>query len=289
MRGQLLEHVVEVGEDEPVSIRAPPVRDHAVRQNDEVPGLLFAVHDELAEAVFLDPRHRSPPMTSVSHSLPAPPGAKRRDPAAFRPDARAVYAALRRRDRDLEDARHFLVGKADEVPQYERSSVFERQLPHPAGEECVQLPGLRRPLRFVDPAAGGHQLMLGRLELDKGQSLATLAGEGLVHRDPVEPHEDRRLGTKPVEVAPRVDEAVLRGLLYVPRVVEQPEEHGADSVLVTADELRERLEVAAPSAPHERAVVVRRVRHRPMLRPRISADYDESAWTMGASKERWSS
>src|SRR6266511_1575062 len=172
MLGQLLEHVVEVGEDEPVSIRAPPVRDHAVWQNDDVPGLLFAVHDELAEGYSS--------ILGIDH-LPYL-------------HAGAVYAALRRRDRDLEDARHFLVGKADEVPQYERSSVFERQLPDPAGEECVQLPGLRRPLRFVDP-----------------------------------------------------------------------------------------------SAPHERAVVVRRVRHRPMLRPRISADYDESAWTMGASKERWSS
>lgn len=56
MRRQLLEHAFEVGEDEPVPVRAPPVRDDTVRQDDDIACLLFAVDDDMAEAVSLDPR-----------------------------------------------------------------------------------------------------------------------------------------------------------------------------------------------------------------------------------------
>ena len=37
-------------------VRAPPVRDDPVRQDDDIPCLLFAVDDDVAEAVSLDPR-----------------------------------------------------------------------------------------------------------------------------------------------------------------------------------------------------------------------------------------
>jgi hypothetical protein len=55
--GQLAEHAIEVGEDERVTVLAPPIRDDAVGQHDHIPRLLFAVDNDPTEAVSLDPRH----------------------------------------------------------------------------------------------------------------------------------------------------------------------------------------------------------------------------------------
>jgi putative phosphoribosyl transferase len=71
---QLLEHVVEVGEDEPMPVRAPPVRDDSLREDDDVPRLLFTVDDDQTEAVSLDPRQSITPrsLRRSPYSLPTP-------------------------------------------------------------------------------------------------------------------------------------------------------------------------------------------------------------------------
>src|SRR6266545_3325567 len=55
---QLVDDVFEVGKDESVSIRPPPVGEHALGEDDHVTRLLLTVDDEVSEAVSLDPRHR---------------------------------------------------------------------------------------------------------------------------------------------------------------------------------------------------------------------------------------
>jgi hypothetical protein len=52
-----VEHVVEVGQRELVSVRTPPVRDRSVRQHDHVARLLFPIDNDSTETVCLDPRH----------------------------------------------------------------------------------------------------------------------------------------------------------------------------------------------------------------------------------------
>src|SRR4051812_33273051 len=88
MLRQLLEHVSEVGDDEAMTVRTPPVRDEPVRQHDHVSRLLFAVDDDSAEAVSLDPRHRSTPNGErvPKYSLPS---ATRAKPASRAPVASA--------------------------------------------------------------------------------------------------------------------------------------------------------------------------------------------------------
>jgi hypothetical protein len=70
VRRQLLEDIIEIGEDEPVPVRAPPIRDDPVREHDDIPVVLFAVDDDSTETVSLGPRHRSPPIVVALHILP---------------------------------------------------------------------------------------------------------------------------------------------------------------------------------------------------------------------------
>ncbi len=56
---KFVDHLLEIGENEPVPIGAPPVTDDTFWQDDHVPGLLLAIDDDAAEAVSIDPR-RSP-------------------------------------------------------------------------------------------------------------------------------------------------------------------------------------------------------------------------------------
>jgi len=58
---QLVEDVGEVVEHEAVPVPAPPVADDPAGQDDDVAGLLAPVDDDAAEALPLDPRHRSQP------------------------------------------------------------------------------------------------------------------------------------------------------------------------------------------------------------------------------------
>src|SRR6266542_4590290 len=69
--GQLVNDVIEIGEDETVPVRAPPVGHHTVGENDQISRLLLAVDDEMTEAVSLESRHPSPPISASCPSIPA--------------------------------------------------------------------------------------------------------------------------------------------------------------------------------------------------------------------------
>ena len=58
VRRELLKHLVQVCEYETMPLGSPPVREHAVGQDDHVLRLLLAVHEDAAEAIPLDPRHQ---------------------------------------------------------------------------------------------------------------------------------------------------------------------------------------------------------------------------------------
>ncbi len=55
--GKLVEHLVEVLEDECVALAAPPGSDDSARENDYVFRVLLAVDEYPSECVVLDPRH----------------------------------------------------------------------------------------------------------------------------------------------------------------------------------------------------------------------------------------
>jgi hypothetical protein len=57
--GQLFEHLLEVVEDEPVPVAAPPAGDDPDGENDHVLPVLVPVDEHPAELVSLYPGHRS--------------------------------------------------------------------------------------------------------------------------------------------------------------------------------------------------------------------------------------
>jgi hypothetical protein len=80
---QLLEYVVQVGEDESVPIRAPPIGEYALGEDDHVTRLLVAVDDEITEAVSRDPRDRVTSRSSALLVLAAVARPKRDDPGSM--------------------------------------------------------------------------------------------------------------------------------------------------------------------------------------------------------------
>ncbi len=63
--GELVQHVREIVEHEPVTVVPPPVRDHALREDDHVPRLLASVDAHAAEAVAVEPGQDNPLMRAV--------------------------------------------------------------------------------------------------------------------------------------------------------------------------------------------------------------------------------
>jgi uracil DNA glycosylase len=57
MLRELSADVFEVIQNEPMSVRAPPIGNDPFGQHDQIAGLLFSVDDESAEAVALKSRH----------------------------------------------------------------------------------------------------------------------------------------------------------------------------------------------------------------------------------------
>jgi hypothetical protein len=54
---QLVEHVVEILEHEPVPVPAPPVFLDTLGKDDDVAGVLLTIDDDVPEPVVLDARH----------------------------------------------------------------------------------------------------------------------------------------------------------------------------------------------------------------------------------------
>src|SRR6266511_3656429 len=65
---QLLDDVAEIGKDQSVPIRPPPVGEHTLGEDDHVARLLLIVDDEVTEAVSLDRRHRLTSRSSLRSS-----------------------------------------------------------------------------------------------------------------------------------------------------------------------------------------------------------------------------
>jgi hypothetical protein len=61
---KLVQHVPEVVQDQSMTVPTPPVRDHPVREDDQVAGLLIPVNHDPAEAVLIDLRHGTQTMMS---------------------------------------------------------------------------------------------------------------------------------------------------------------------------------------------------------------------------------
>jgi hypothetical protein len=60
---ELVQDLGKVVGHQGVAVVSPPVPHHPVGQDDQVPGLLASVDDDLSELVVVDPRHRSAPET----------------------------------------------------------------------------------------------------------------------------------------------------------------------------------------------------------------------------------
>jgi Putative zinc-finger len=160
-----------------------------------------------------------------------------------------VHAALGRGDGDVEDGGDVLVRPALDVAKDERRAGLERK-----GTDLAHEPGdvLALPGGDVGRQRSRGRRLWAHATLQLGCGLERLRVgptppsplQRLVDGDAVQPGEGRRLAAEAVEVAPRLDERVLRGLLDVSRIVEETPEDGSDAALEDVDELAEGVEVA---------------------------------------------
>jgi hypothetical protein len=168
-----------------------------------------------------------------------------------------VHAALGRGDADVEDGGEVFVPPALDVAQNERHTGLER--------EGANLPDEPGDVLALPSGDVGRQWSRGRglgahLTLQRGCGLKRLRVgptppsplQSLVDGDSVEPREGRRLAAEAVEVAPGLDERVLRGLLDVAWIIEETPEDGSDAPLAHSDELAEGVEVAFLRSPEQR-------------------------------------
>jgi hypothetical protein len=65
--GQLVQHLPQVVDDQPMPVLTPPVGDHAIREHDDIAPPLGAVDGEAAEAVVLEAGHRNLPVGSKAN------------------------------------------------------------------------------------------------------------------------------------------------------------------------------------------------------------------------------
>src|SRR5262249_49873703 len=83
--GEVVEHVLEILENESVSLPAPPVPDAPAGEHDHVAAVLVAVHDHPAELVALDPGHspRVAPTYGTSTARPVISPSRRASRTSF--------------------------------------------------------------------------------------------------------------------------------------------------------------------------------------------------------------
>lgn len=175
--------------------------------------------------------------------------------------------ALRCGERDVERRGDVLVREAGKVAKDDRLPVLERQLRQRGEHTPALLVGLGCRLRKKVARDMGGALRFESSHVHDVALLAARARQRGVDADPVEPREDRGLAPIPVEIAPGLDEAILHGLLDVPRVVEDPQQHETESALVSSHDLGERLHIAVLRQRHELRVGLLARRHRKIVGP----------------------
>lgn len=168
-------------------------------------------------------------------------------------------AALGGGDGDAERGGDVLVGPAFDIAQNERSSDIERkgaQLRDERGN-LLSLAGLHVGGQRLDRGRVGPQPCLelgGRVERLGVEPSPPVSLERLVDGDAIEPRKGSGVSAEALEIAPRLDERVLRGLFNVPVVIEQARENSSDAALEEADEVCERGQVALAGADEERGL-----------------------------------
>jgi hypothetical protein len=165
--------------------------------------------------------------------------------------AAAVDAALGSGEADVERRRDLFVRKSGQISQHNRLSVLERELRKRTEHSRAEVVRFGRRLRKNLARDVRRAFVRDRLEA-RGRVLPTAcARERCVDADPVEPGEECGLGAVAVEVPPRLYEHVLHSLFDVTSVVEDAQEHDAETALVAAHDLCEGVEVSLLSQSHK--------------------------------------
>ncbi len=159
-----------------------------------------------------------------------------------------VDTALDGGNGELERLGNLLVREPLHVAEHEWYAGVERERADTRGDEGERFPpgGLDVGRSRTGARRGvGAVLELGLVvEGARIQAFPSRPLERLVDGDPVEPRERRRAAAEAIEVAPRLHEGVLGGLVDVALVVEDATEDSAHSAFEKTHELGECVEVA---------------------------------------------
>jgi hypothetical protein len=178
----------------------------------------------------------------------------------------AMDPALRGCETDPERVRDLLVGEAGEIAQDHRLPLLEGKLHERGDDPSVEVVSFGGTLRKGVHRNFGGALRLERVEVRGRVLLAPSSRQRRVDTDPIEPGEEGGVAAVAVEIPPGLDEGVLDGFLDVPRVVEDPQQHDPDAMLVASHDLRERLEISLLRQPHELGIGLLARRHPEIVR-----------------------
>ncbi len=180
-------------------------------------------------------------------------------------EATAMDPALRGRKANPERVCDLTVGETADVPKDDGFSVLVRELIESGDDALPKVSSQRSRLgEILDPLFRGDILDCG--DVHRRESLATRTRQCSVDSDPVEPGEETGVASVVVKVAPGLNERILDHLLDVPGVVEDADEHGAQSIFVATNDLSECVDVALTCEPSELGVGFRTGRHPEIVR-----------------------
>jgi len=168
--------------------------------------------------------------------------------------AAAVDAALGRGDADPQRRRHLLVRETGYIAQDDGFAVLEGKPAESSDNPFAKLAGFGGRLRAQARVSARACLALDGREVHRDRLPTARARKRGIHRDPVQPGEERSVASVAVEVAPSLDESILHRLLDIPRVIEYPEQHEAKTLRVPLHDPGEGVEVALPCTSNELGV-----------------------------------
>ena len=184
--------------------------------------------------------------------------------------AAAMDTALGGGDPDPEGGGDLGVREPCEIAQDDCFAVLEWKLGERREDTAPEIGSFCRSSRVV-VGARIVSAPFDHRELDGGNRPAPRAPESGIDPDPVEPREERSVGTVAVQVAPRLDEGILNRFLDVSRVVQNAQEDDAQATLVPPHDLRERIHISALRQAHEIGIGLLAGRHPGIVRFRNEA------------------